>query len=146
CRTYRGAGRRILRSGRPLFPAGYGDTRKTGWRHLVLQIVSLRVHKIHPNIIFSIQSRPESENLALEILRVQARACQVYGDFVKHVGIKAGEVKDFKRIPYLPIEFFKSHTVISGTGPVEEIFSSSGTSGMAHSRHHVLDTRIYTDS
>jgi hypothetical protein len=104
------------------------------------------VHKIDPNIIFSIQSRAEFENLALEIFRFQARTCQVYGDFVKHLGIKAGEVKDFKRIPFLPIEFFKSHRVISGTGLVEEIFSSSGTSGMTHSKHHVLDSRIYTDS
>jgi phenylacetate-coenzyme A ligase PaaK-like adenylate-forming protein len=103
------------------------------------------VHKIDPNIIFSVQSRAEFENLAIEIFRFQARTCQIYGDFVKHLGIKADEVKDLERIPFLPIEFFKSHPVISGKGSAEEIFSSSGTTGIS-SRHHVLDTQIYIDS
>ncbi len=49
-------------------------------------------------------------------------------------------------IPFLPIEFFKSHQLISGEAPVQEIFTSSGTTGMVQSKHYVTDLKIYEES
>ncbi len=104
------------------------------------------MHKINPKDIFSIQNLRQFESLALEIFRFQAEHCMVYGHFVENLGIKATEVKSIRNIPFLPIEFFKSHEVVSGSGKAEEVFTSSGTSGMVQSKHIVLDTRFYVES
>jgi hypothetical protein len=45
----------------------------------------------------------------------------------------------------LPIQFFKSHAVVSNTNLVENTFTSSGT-GLTTSKHLVTDTSIYTES
>jgi hypothetical protein len=101
------------------------------------------VHKIDPKDIFSIQDSRQFESLALEIFKSQAKSCDVYRDFVKNLGITAADVKSIDSIPFLPIEFFKSHEVISGEGKADEIFTSSGTTGMAQSKHIVLDAGLY---
>src|SRR5690606_31350730 len=49
-------------------------------------------------------------------------------------------------IPFLPIQFFKSHDVLSSTQPVEQVFTSSGTTGDATSKHQVTDLHIYKES
>jgi hypothetical protein len=46
----------------------------------------------------------------------------------------------------LPIQFFKSHAVVSNTNLVENTFTSSGTTGLTTSKHLVTDTSIYTES
>lgn len=102
--------------------------------------------KVRPADIFSIQNASQFENIALEIFRSQAENCKVYKDFVENLGIKSTGVKKIHDIPFLPIEFFKSHEVINGTGIVQEVFTSSGTTGMAQSRHNVLETEIYLQS
>ncbi len=56
------------------------------------------------------------------------------------------EVKSLQQIPFLPIEFFKSHTVVSNTNAIQETFTSSGTSGQITSRHCVTDSSIYKES
>jgi hypothetical protein len=50
-----------------------------------------------------------------------------------------------KHLPYrfLPIELFKYHTVKSGQFEAQMVFSSSSTSGMGQSFHHVADSSIY---
>jgi hypothetical protein len=45
---------------------------------------------------------------------------------------------------FLPIQFFKSHAVVSNTNLVENTFTSSGTTGLTTSKHLVTDTSIYT--
>ncbi len=47
---------------------------------------------------------------------------------------------------FLPIAFFKSHTVLSGNKTAEIVFSSSGTTGSVPSLHPVADLNIYEDS
>ena len=56
------------------------------------------------------------------------------------------EVKSLQQIPFLPIQFFKSHTVVSNTNAIQETFTSSGTSGQITSRHCVTDSSIYKES
>ena len=104
------------------------------------------MHKINLKDIFSIQNPRQLESLAMEIFRFQVQNCAVYCHFVENLGIKYSEIKTISDIPYLPIQFFKSHDVISGTGIGEEIFTSSGTSGMKQSKHIVLDIKLYVQS
>lgn len=46
----------------------------------------------------------------------------------------------------MPIEVFKSQTVISGEFKPQEIFTSSGTTGMETSKHFVQELDLYTKS
>ncbi len=50
------------------------------------------------------------------------------------------------RIPFLPISFFKTHPIMVDGETHEIVFSSSGTSGMAVSRHFVQNLSLYEES
>lgn len=84
--------------------------------------------------------------LALKIFKLQAQNCNVYREYIFHLGIDADEISEITQIPFLPISFFKSHSVLSSTAPVEITFSSSGTTGMVQSSHHVTDVKLYEQS
>ena len=56
------------------------------------------------------------------------------------------EVKSLQQIPFLPIQFFKSHIVISNENPIQETFTSSGTTGIINSKHCVTDISLYEES
>jgi len=56
------------------------------------------------------------------------------------------EISHYRDIPFLPIRFFKSHLVISGEYQPEITFSSSGTTGLSTSKHHIKDQNIYVES
>ena len=49
-------------------------------------------------------------------------------------------------IPFLPIQFFKTHEVLSSQNPIEQTFTSSGTTGSLTSKHFVTDLDIYKQS
>lgn len=96
--------------------------------------------------IFSIQNAGEFEALALEIFRHQATHCAVYAAYIHHLHINIDEVKSIYQIPFLPIGFFKTHQVLSDVDPIQITFSSSGTTGMVQSSHHVTDVKLYEQS
>jgi phenylacetate-coenzyme A ligase PaaK-like adenylate-forming protein len=96
--------------------------------------------------IFSINNAGSFEELALQVFRHQAENCRIYQQFIGYLGISPDEVKRLEQIPYLPIAFFKTHDVLSSSDPLRIVFSSSGTTGMAQSRHLVTDTGIYDQS
>ena len=101
---------------------------------------------INSNRIFSISDFQEFETISLEVFNYQVQHCEVYGRFVANLGINLDLVKDHKSIPYLPIEFFKSQKISCGPPLADQIFSSSGTSGMAQSQHLVKDISVYMES
>jgi phenylacetate-coenzyme A ligase PaaK-like adenylate-forming protein len=96
--------------------------------------------------IFSIKSANEFNSIALNIFKLQAQNCNVYREYIFHLGIDADEITEVAQIPFLPISFFKSHSVLSSTGPIEVTFSSSGTTGMVQSSHHVTEVKLYEQS
>lgn len=96
--------------------------------------------------IFSISDSQDFERLSLEIFNYQVKNCEVYGRFVANLGIDSTRIKDLNSIPFLPIEFFKSHKIISGKREIKETFSSSGTTGMIQSKHYVTDISVYVNS
>jgi len=96
--------------------------------------------------LFSVSDQRSFEALSLEIFHYQVRKNEVYGCFVANLGLDIEHIKDFKNIPYLPIEFFKSQKIVCGDALPEVIFSSSGTSGMVQSQHLVNDVSIYVES
>lgn len=60
--------------------------------------------------------------------------------------VEPQKVKTLQQIPFLPIQFFKSHNVVSNTNAIEATFTSSGTTGTNTSKHLVTDTSIYEES
>lgn len=93
--------------------------------------------------IFSIQSEEDFQNVALEVFRYQAQENEVYKNFLNFLNVDYSIVKHTNEIPFLPIQFFKKFELISGNREVEKVFTSSGTTGMATSKHLVTDLALY---
>ena len=93
--------------------------------------------------IFSVHNNDSFEKAALEVYNYQVNNCKVYGDFVNQLNWKAPTC--LKEIPFLPIDFFKTHSIISQNQPAEIIFKSSGTGG-ERSSHHIAKISLYIDS
>lgn len=85
--------------------------------------------------IFSIQDDDRFGEQALQVFRYQAANCLVYQDFIRGLRINPGNIHRVEAIPFLPVEFFKSHQVVSSLQEAEAVFTSSGTTGMITSRH-----------
>lgn len=96
--------------------------------------------------IFNISSHKQFEKIALKTFRFQYENNLVYKEFCDFMKVKVQEVKSLQQIPFLPIQFFKSHRVISNENSIQETFTSSGTSGEQTSKHHVTDLSIYEKS
>lgn len=96
--------------------------------------------------IFDISNFEDFEAKALKIFRHQVQNCQVYKDFIDLLGTDTREITNLGDIPFLPIEFFKSHKVLSSNEKVSEVFMSSGTTGAVQSKHFVTDLKIYEKS
>ncbi|HER40233.1 MAG TPA: acyl transferase [Salinimicrobium catena] len=96
--------------------------------------------------MFSITGPDDFELRALEIFEFQYGNNSVYRQFCDLLKTTPKEVTTIEEIPFLPIEFFKSHTIVSSTKPSEKIFTSSGTTGQLTSKHFVTDLDIYVES
>jgi hypothetical protein len=101
---------------------------------------------INSNDIFTISSKKEFEKIALKIFRFQFDTNFVYQKFCTLLKKNKENVKSLTEIPFLPIQFFKSHEVISSTEPIQATFTSSGTTGMQTSKHLVTDITLYEES
>lgn len=86
------------------------------------------------------------ENLALELFRFQYATNALYRAYVDALKVDPASVQSISRIPFLPIQFFKTQRVVSGEFEPAVIFESSGTTTTVNSRHLVKDTGIYTRS
>ena len=96
--------------------------------------------------IFAISSQKQFEKIALKTFRFQYENNLVYREFCDFLKTDVRKVKSLEQIPFLPIQFFKSHTVVSNTNTAKAIFTSSGTTGMATSKHFVTDVFLYEES
>ena len=101
---------------------------------------------ISPQDIFTIANQKQFEKIALKVFRFQYENNSVYRDFCDFLKVEKSSIKSLQQIPFLPIQFFKSHEVVSSTNPVQEIFTSSGTTGMITSKHLVTDVSLYEQS
>ena len=99
-----------------------------------------------PTDIFDISNSEEFQAKALEIFRYQYTHNEVYREFCELLNKYPSVVKSVEEIPFLPIEFFKTHKVVSANNPSEITFSSSGTTGQTTSKHYVTDLSIYETS
>ena len=102
-----------------------------------------------PENIFTISSEGEFRAVALDIFRFQAESNPVYKKYCSILNKKAEDIKEIPEIPFLPIEFFKTYDVITEPKTLNhqfQIFTSSGTSGITTSKHHIADISFYEKS
>ena len=64
--------------------------------------------------LFSIDNKNKFESLVLEVFHFQSSANIIYREFIKGLGIDSSLVNEIKKIPFLPVEFFMSHKIITG--------------------------------
>ena len=97
------------------------------------------------DVFTEISSPSDFETLALEVYHYQKTYCKVYGDYVRL--LNRADPSSLNEIPFLPIEFFKQHTILSDTfDNAAAIFKSSGTGGDSRSSHFVADIDLYRKS
>jgi hypothetical protein len=96
--------------------------------------------------IFSVSNKDEFRELAMEAFIYQARENQVYARYIDLLGVDPGSVKDPEQIPFLPVELFRDHRVVTGEREAEIVFESSGTTSDIASRHYVLNAGLYKES
>lgn len=83
------------------------------------------------------------EALALQVFRFQAMHNPLYGQFLALLDVDYQRVATVAQIPFLPVRFFKSRLIKTGDWTEQAVFSSSGTTGAATSRHPVRDLDFY---
>jgi len=101
---------------------------------------------IQPSDIFNINSEQAFQKQALEVFKYQFENNIVYRSFCDLLYKNPSDIHQFEDIPFLPIQFFKSHNIVSTTHTVQKIFTSSGTTGQSTSKHFVTDLSVYEQS
>ncbi|GAB4250607.1 MAG: acyltransferase [Vicingaceae bacterium] len=97
--------------------------------------------------IFSIQNQQTFETLALAIFEYQYNNVPVYKKFCNLLGKTPLKVKTIYDIPFLPIEAFKNHKIITLNASSQIVFESSGTTNQLNrSKHFVADVEWYKNS
>lgn len=83
------------------------------------------------------------ENVCLEVFKYQFENNTLYNKYCSFLKATPDGARSVNDIPFLPIEFFKSHEVKSGQWPTKRLFKSSGTGFEGKSNHHVYDPTSY---
>jgi hypothetical protein len=83
--------------------------------------------------------------LALDVFRFQAEKNPLYQQYIQLSGVSPEKITHWTQIPFLPIELFKNHQVLTGSEPVLFSFESSGTTGQIPSKHPVCDPGFYQE-
>ena len=98
--------------------------------------------------LFTIRTPAAFERQCMDVFRWQAAHCPVYRRYMELLGRPPSQVHESREIPFLPISFFKTRTVVSGVpdAAAQAVFTSSGTTGAQPSRHCVRDLRLYDRS
>lgn len=93
--------------------------------------------------IFSLKNQESFSGTTLQIFNYQAENNPVYKTFIYSLGKDRLRIKSIRDIPFLPVEFFRTQTVITGKLKPEVVFESSSTTGTSPGHHFVSDVRLY---
>lgn len=88
-------------------------------------------------------TKDEFNHLALEVFHHQAKHNELYRAFLDACKVNTGKIKQSEDIVFMPISFFKQHTIKTGSWDSEKVFSSSSTTGTGQSFHHLKDASWY---
>ncbi len=97
-----------------------------------------------PAEVISVSPR-NFEEACFRTFRFQYENCGVYRQFCELLSKDPGSVLRLDQIPFLPVQFFKSHKITACENS-DIVFESSGTTGSKTSRHFVNDISYYESS
>lgn len=86
------------------------------------------------------------DDLALQVFHYQAQNNDLYRQFCQLVRPNFLSISKIEDIPFLPIHFFKTHSVTTTTFEAQAIFESSGTTQTVQSKHFIKSTDLYLDT
>lgn len=95
--------------------------------------------------IFSV-NKENFEELVFEIFKIQYHQNSVYKNYIDFLKINPNKICQIEKIPYLPIEFFKSYKIKTGLWKSQHIFRSSGTTDQNKSKHYIKNLDLYRES
>nr|WP_046756319.1 acyltransferase [Kordia jejudonensis] len=101
---------------------------------------------MNTDTIFNISNAADFEAMTFQIFKHQFENNRTYRSFCDLLYKHPSDIKRIEDIPFLPIEFFKSHEILSNNNAIQETFTSSGTTGSTPSKHHVTDISVYEKS
>ena len=96
--------------------------------------------------IFNCRNEDSFNSLALEIFGFQYQNNPVFHQYCDLIHKLPSQIKHFTELPFLPVDFFRSHSIRSVEAEPTITFTSSGTSGEMTSRHLLSDTGWYEKS
>jgi phenylacetate-coenzyme A ligase PaaK-like adenylate-forming protein len=96
--------------------------------------------------IFNIKSSDDFNDLSIKIFRYQYQVNSTYRQFTDSIHVQPESVVDYRQIPFLPIEFFKTHQILADGQTAETVFYSSGTTQSNLSQHSVASLDLYDAS
>ena len=96
--------------------------------------------------IFNISSENDFTKVALDVFKYQFENNKTYRSFCDLLNVHPSDINLLEQIPFLPIQFFKSRKIVSSNDEIQEIFTSSGTTGSITSQHFVTDIELYKES
>ncbi|MBL4706111.1 MAG: acyl transferase [Flavobacteriales bacterium] len=96
--------------------------------------------------IFNIKSDEEFNEKALEIFYFQSENCDVYRSYLNLLGIHPKLITSVEKIPFFPVELFKTKKIFLGDDEPQLVFKSSGTTETGRSHHFVRHPIIYETS
>ncbi|MBT3560140.1 MAG: acyl transferase [Flavobacteriaceae bacterium] len=100
---------------------------------------------IDSNKILNISSSQEFEKYSIKIFNYQFEKNTIYREFCRLTGKNPSNIRSSFEIPFLPIQFFKTHKIISSNQPIKKTFYSSGSTKNNLSKHHIIDLKLYED-
>lgn len=96
--------------------------------------------------LFEIKSDEDFTRIAFLVFKYQYKRIPIYKSYCDLLKRTPEKITDIEQIPFLPIQFFKSHRIINESDQVDQVFSSSGTTGLATSKHFISDINLYIKS
>lgn len=108
-------------------------------------VIGNEMNSLITDRIFLNPSAQEINEPSLEIFHYQFNNNRVYRKFLSGLSVDPHHIKSMNEIPFMPVEFFKQHQILTGVDTFDRVFISSGTGGIS-SRHYVADVRLYDRS
>lgn len=96
--------------------------------------------------IFNVSDDQDFLKCSLDVFNFQYCNNLTYRKFVDGCKISPAEVDSLIKIPFLPIDFYKSLVVKTNDFLEEKVFTSSGTTAALVSKHFVRDLSVYENS
>ena len=113
---------------------------------LIFYILNTFEYMINYENIFKIKTIDDFESMAVKIFKYQFDNNKIYRSFCDLIDKNPSDITNSNQIPFLPIKFFKSHTVLSSNQSIEKKFISSGTTNTNLSTHYITDLKLYESS